>query len=281
MPKIHMETERAISCAESLDQQAADLFSKVNHLKGASNRLSMGWVGSGTPESFKQDLESWIRQTNEKAQELQTLSLRLTHETNKWENADQTWQEYWKGITPIALGTIGLGTFDWVNWTSGAIDDVLKIAQDIPYDSINKLSYDDLGRFLNTLVGDSDAGWVGEMDSLGHILKNPIISNGVPIGLGIVGDILNGESIEKAVVSQGVKAGANALIGMIPVVGEIYVGYQIGLSIGNLVAGGLELMGDTTDAVILQNTMDELDFTDTLSNSLYDFLSNSFPDLFT
>lgn len=92
MTKIHMETDSVRSLANMLNQQADNLFMKADAVRSASRRLSMGWSGGSNSSSFLRNLDTWARQCETKANELQTLSIRVNREVDEWLSVDAKFQ---------------------------------------------------------------------------------------------------------------------------------------------------------------------------------------------
>jgi uncharacterized protein YukE len=284
MSKIHMETEHVRSLARLIEHSAYDIADSVQDLKRSSRRLSNTWIGGSRSRRFLSEFNQVIKEYDKQGRDLLNYMVKLNREVDEWISVDSDGQTTFTSISSFLIGGVAGGIiadvtynsvgdeFDWFSWGRRTFKTVLKVGGEIPYDSISKISYDGIGRWINQIAGSSRAGWVGNMDSIGHIIKNPAISKGIPLGLGIVSDLMDGDDLRRAVGSEVMEMGITIGIGAIPVVGEIYLGYQLGLGAANLVAGGMDLFGFHNEAVVLQNTLDKLDFADWFADGAYDWL---------
>jgi uncharacterized protein YukE len=87
MTTIRMELETVRSAARQLDMQAAEVLSNADTLKRAAGALSVGWQGPNA-EEFQQNLRGLIDRIAAQGQELESLALRVSHETDEWQAAD-------------------------------------------------------------------------------------------------------------------------------------------------------------------------------------------------
>jgi hypothetical protein len=323
MTKIHMETEQVRMAARSLNQKVDELLEYENNLKQSAARISSAWYGGNKPTKYHMNLKNWLASFENQITQLENLSLRLTREVDEWELADRNGNSSWKNVSNKIPATIGIGAgvamvgkatekFDWYKTGSTVIDRGLKILGKVPYDSTIGPSWKGVGRLFNFAQGNLNAGWVGKMDGLGHIIKNPAISKGLPYGLGVMGDLLDGDRLDRALGSEAIETAAEwgvplvmggavggaiggvlglgaGGVGAIPgaIAGAalgakigvgVYAVYQWGLAAGNIFSGGLELAGYDQQALWLQNELEPLDFGerigDTLYDSVYDFVDH-------
>lgn len=286
MSVIHMEPEEVREAARRVDLAVGELYFKPGQLKSAANAIMSAWEG-GKAARYAAQLRQMAGVMQSAVIELQRLAQRARGEVDEWEYADQSGASRWRTITtlPAALTAAGSATlfvsqgekFDWFKWGKGSrsFESVHELLTRIPYDSEVGLSYKGIGRTLNALVGNEKAGFVGFMDDVGHIIKSPLVKEGLPLGLGIVGDWRDGDSLGMAAVSEVAEFLIDKGLYAIPVVGQAYLFYQGALSIGHLISGGMELFGMHDQAVTLQNTLETLDFTDRLGDAFTDRLGDA------
>ena len=308
MTRIRMVTEAVRQVAHGLSLGANELEDLPSDIKNLSENLSSAWQG-GNAEHYAGEIRKLSGDLKEEIEDLQYLSSRLNNEVGEWENADrfdssgrvaigvtaailtagaalpiasQTLHAT-MSVSPKAPGPNGmispLGTanrtkpFNWAGWGEGVSDPTLKLLSEMKYDSkVGEISYKGIGRALNTMAGGKKAGFVGFMNDAGHIIRNPIVSEGLPLGLGVVSDLSGGDSVGKALISEGAEFLIDKGLYAIPVVGQVYLGYQIGLGIGHLVSSGLEIAGMHEQAAAMQNTLEVLDISERLGDAVADFV---------
>jgi hypothetical protein len=187
---------------------------------------------------------------------------------------------------------------DWYKLGVIPITETIRWSKEIPWKSV--------GRFINNnLVGNMRGGWVGGMDILGNIIKRPIVKEGLPKVLGLVGDLIKGDNLDRAIGSEMIEAAADwglpimigsavggfiggaagllggAGVGAIPgaVAGAafgtkagvaIYAGYQSVVNAGYVFSVGEQIIGNEQQALDLQNSLDKLDFGEYIGNKVYD-----------
>ncbi|GEM_PF-3090120 len=308
MSILHMQTAAVRDMVRQLNTEAAQIDVHASRIRQQISRLSMDWWGTEASR-FRNDLRAWAQACESQADDLRWLASRLAREVDEWEARDEfgaaCWQDilakinrmppgFWMlpGFLPwitlpllpplpkpwspmiLPLGFSGL-EFDWLSWGGDLFKtqlDLLNIAQSSPY-----TKYRSIGRFINKAIGNQRGGWVGEMDELGHLIKSPAlkwftrVGDGVSLGLGILSDLQQGDSLSKAVISESLEFVIDKGLYAIPVVGQVYMIYDIGLGAANLVAGGLEIIGWHDQAVQIQNTIDRIDIADNAADAIYDF----------
>ncbi len=172
------------------------------------------------------------------------------------------------------------GGLDWQKWwfdIGSGTTGILKDLKDFKYND-----FDSFGRTINSLVGNARGGWVGRMDDLGHIIKNPKFQlgvGGIGFGLGVWSGLSEGESAPKAIFSEGIKLAIDAGIKygikyLIPGAGQAMLVYDGALLAGRLAAGGMDVIGFHDQSAWLQNTIRTIDigtYTEDWSNRIYDF----------
>jgi uncharacterized protein YukE len=318
MGTIHMEIEQVRAIARQLDQWAASLLSNGDSLKSTSSSISIAWQG-GHSDDYQRKLGSLLKNYNSQIQEIHNLVCRLSREVEEWDQADSNgtgaWNNFGKnipaimtaGLTPIVLNQTQ-GIFDWYKPGSEILKRGLDLLKKMPYDSEVHQSWEGIGRILNNFVGNQKAGWVGGMNKLGHIIRSPVVSKGVPYGLGVVGDLLDGNRWDRAFGSEaiegvadwgmpiviggaigGVVGGVLGLgaggVGAIPgaVAGAaagakigvaVYGVYQGVIAAGHIFSGALQVGGYGSQGLWLQNNLESLDFGEKIGDGLYDAIYN-------
>lgn len=94
MPSIRIEPEVLRNLSRLMDQDIRLMLEEEFRLQQAVSALDMAWQGGNSSE-FINDLLGMKRLLREHIQNLDTLSRRLSHEADRWEESDQTWvREY-------------------------------------------------------------------------------------------------------------------------------------------------------------------------------------------
>lgn len=182
----------------------------------------------------------------------------------------------------------------------------LNILRKIPNDSAIRGSWKGFGRYLNSLIGNKKAGWVGTMDRLGHIIKNKTVQKvetGGAFSLGVIGDLLEGDRWDRAIGSEVIEVAAEtslpiliggavggivgSFVGGVGAVPGVVIGAKIGMGVytayqsfqsalvvGHIFSVGLQIAGATEDAIWLQNTLDKVDVGERIGDDLYDWIYN-------
>lgn len=151
-------------------------------------------------------------------------------------------------------------------------------------------AYKEIGRIFNQIAGSKRAGFVGKLEKTGRFIKrSSLMELGViPIGLGAYSDYLDGDNIPHAVSSETIEFLTDVGISAIPIVGEIYLGYKIGMLMGGAAAGLLDVAGMHDAASSVNGALETLDFTDQIGDwaatkigeGITDFVNNP-PTLLT
>lgn len=272
MSVLHMETDQVRGAARQMDEWAMRMWNRERDLRATSGMLSLAWRGDRA-DRFLQQFRAWLGRYQTQVEELQSLALRLLREVEEWELAAASGVRTWQEIPPPPIPP-ALLPFDWTKVRDKGTELVLFLLNRIPYDSVRKVDYKDIGRFLNKLLGNKKAGFVGFMDRFGHLAKSPIIQDGIPLGLGIWADYRQKHDWKHALGSELIEFGIDMGIMAIPHVGQIYMGYKVGLAVGHLAAGALELVGYHDEAVQFQNFLDTVDFSERLGDAIYDFIAH-------
>lgn len=311
MTIIHMETEHVREVIRMLSQKALELEQVRSNLRSASQRLAMAWQGGRRSERFQRQFETLLRQCEMRAQELQMLARRASSEVQEWEEVDQHFGAFVRRmsqnlavVAPGAAAPVSMSTtqsFDWFSPVSDAAQWELDGVAHIPYSA-----WKGMGRWLNQMAGDMKAGWVGKMDGLGHIVKNPAVQHGIPYGLGVVEDLVDGDRWDRALGSEAIEAAAPAVIGGVVggIIGGIsgtlaggagafpgaiagaeigakigmgvYAVYQTVLGAGSVFSGVLQAAGASQEAQWLQNTIETVDIGEHIGDGVYDAIYYQF-----
>lgn len=162
-------------------------------------------------------------------------------------------------------------------------------------DLMSYAGFREIGRHLNTLVGNKKAGFVGFMDKTGHGLRNnKLLTRGAGWGLGVVSDLavagkdgqINQEEMHQALLSETIETGmtvgmdvlVTSLAPAIPIVGWAYTGYKLGMFLGHASVGVMEGIGMHEQAEAFEKGLDQFDFmeniSDALSEKILDFVAN-------
>ena len=282
MTILHMETEQVREVAGQMEYQALTLLEQEEALRDASIRLETAWQSDGAA-GFLGEFRSLLSRYRTQAEELQALALRLQKEVEEWELAAQPGMASAYGGIPApgsidasVVWEVGGSTlpFDWTKPRDKTTESILKFLEKIPYDSRIRPSYKGIGRWLNQLVGNQKAGFVGFMDRFGHVVKSPAVKDGIPLGLGIWADHRESHDWKHALGSEAIEFGVDKAIYAIPYAGVAYGVYNIGLALGYLGTGVLEITGHHETALKWQETLDQLDISERLGDAIYDFIAH-------
>ena len=161
------------------------------------------------------------------------------------------------------------GQYEWKDLLLEFADEGL----DTTYDFLKEMplkDYKELGREWNKFIGDSKGGGVGTFDEIGHIIKSDTFAKAFDFagdtGFEFVDGLLDGEPVDKALISAGLTSLAGVGLHCIPGVGTVLAvsdGIQFA---GNIVACGLELAGYHEAAGTLQNSLEVIDLGGYVSN---------------
>ncbi len=279
MTTIHMDPNQVRSASRHIDVAADQMFNDLQRLYSSIGRLDLGWRG-GNSDNFIATFRHMLKQFDNQAAQLQTFSVRISREADEWENADRSDQGFPPGINKVFYPGDGSGGhhaevqypgqkgFDWVGWWDSVISIGGEGASHIPYDSVRFISYDGIGRFINTLIGNVHGGWVGRMDDLGHLLRSPAIQKLLPVvgyGFGVWEDFRNGDDWKRAFGSELVDTALN----LVPYIAM----YNLLLGLGTIIAGGVDAAGYHDQAADAQEFLGKLDFTEKLGDAYYDFVT--------
>lgn len=252
---LHMETDSVQSLAQQLQQSAYQIEGDNYRLQTSLNRLDYSWSGADA-EVFVADMRHLLRQIDQLVEGGARLGQRLQAEADEWITVDSQ------------LQVAAEGGFNWLQWSSGILGGFGAVInfQAVTYEKMKRV-----GRGINWLTGNPRGGWVGQMDDLAHSLKSPKLkalsqnklfkeaSVGIPFIVDAYGDYKEGDSWHKILVTEGLELFGKKVLYLLPVVGQAYMIYDVGLGVGHLAAGGLELAGFHDQAAWLQNTLEVVD----------------------
>jgi len=264
MSLIRMKTEHVEEILHQMDWVIIQMSVKPGKFRTLASQISGAWQGGGAGR-YAAELIQIANQMQKLNTDFQLLSTQVRAEINEWEAMDAT--HGYKVPLPLYSTPMMAGSptpltnpsdagsspqkFDWLNWTGGSIG----------------------GGF--SIIGGA-ATLMKVEDPLGDI--SPAFS----VGFSIVNGVNQGEGWDKAVLSGFLNFGISTLVDdglyAIPIVGEVYLGYQGVLLAGRVIAGGLEVSGFTSQAAWLENGVDEIDlgtYTQKLSDGITDAALNA------
>jgi hypothetical protein len=178
------------------------------------------------------------------------------------------------GITGTSFASLLTSTFKSINSSLDLLSN-----KNFSYNA-----YKEIGRIFNNLAGNKKAGFVGRMDKVGRFIKtSQYMKFGIiPIGLGTLSDVVEGDNLLHAVGSETIEFLLDAGIYFIPYVGAFYLGTKIGMAIGAATAGVLDAAGMHESASNVNDALEYLDFTDRIGDwaatkigdAISDFIEN-------
>lgn len=267
---LHMETDEVREVINRLARLTRTMDSDGGNLNRAMNHLSFSWQGSRAT-TYRHELRSWLWQFNVQVDKLDYLILQASHEIDEWEQADVFKSFDWgKPINKSIKLAIKQGAKEIAKRGSKMLFDTMK-------DPNSWETYKGIGRNLNKLIDNQKGGFVGLANKVGHFIRSPIgnfsLNHGVPVVVDTVfsaGEEGLPQAFVSAAVSQGIKSGLKYLI---PGFGTVMLVSSVVQVAGNLLAGGLDLLGYHKAAVGLQNTLDVIDlggYVDDLADGIAD-----------
>ena len=296
MSKIHMETEDVRETARLLDWTAGELYPMPKKLRSLAASISGAWQG-GRSEDYAGEINRQAENLQREILNLQRLAVRVGSEVGEWENGDGNGAHAWQQIQiqPVMPGTLANGSetttekFDWWTWEgavgSGGLAVGVGIVQNMQ--KLHYVDYQGVGRYINQLAGNQNAGWVGKMDDLGHFVKkNPFFDSPVfkysgdafTVGFGVADDLKSGDSLFKAVGSEALElAVTKGITYLIPGAGQALLAYEGVLLAGRLFAGAADVLGYDEQAAQLQNAIDVVDlstYTEILTDGIFDIVEH-------
>lgn len=216
MPIIHLDTEAVRDEGRKLDALTTELFENLIAIKSSHAHLSLGWFAEARSSKLLRDLDEWVRKCENKANELQSLTIKLFREVEEWEAADLNGKKNLSAPYPgPAIGLIGPGLILAISDTSGIETDFgLDISEDSNLlgwstDSKGKKTYDDDGPKVGVEahVGAEAAVWgqeakvISETGSASGNLQLGQVEGGLRAGAnedGVYAGVYGGMTLAKA-----------------------------------------------------------------------------------
>lgn len=297
MSEIRVNTNDLRMCSQDLNNSANEL----GNIQSRLNNATAG-VGNAYDGQLKRSVDGVIGGSFQTTVNLQNRSFDLGHElairANGFETANQAGASAMLRVSSQINNDTSSSPFLRSNGTldpskenrantifnmvgligafglliSRSIVDVADFAKDIPYSS-----FVTDGRNLNKLVGNSRAGFVGVANDAGHFLKNSTNQSlfmGAGVLFGIADDLKKGDNLNRAVGSELIEFAVDMGVSAIPLVGEVYLGYKIGMTGLKVSVGILDLFGQKENARWLENTLDTYDYPELIGDAVYDFVAN-------
>ena len=97
MPPILIDPETLRTISRLMDQDIRLILDEEFHLQQAASQLDMAWQGGDSSE-FINDLLGLQRQLHEHIKNYYSLSRQLSHEADRWEENDQTWEREYQNM---------------------------------------------------------------------------------------------------------------------------------------------------------------------------------------
>ncbi|MCI0732051.1 MAG: hypothetical protein L0332_35745 [Chloroflexi bacterium] len=280
MPVLHMQTESVSDTAAQLQRVVSRADGQTQELRSAMYRLQNAWEGSSQYD-FTADLTRLLQSLDILADSGNTLVQRLQTEVNEWLQTDSSLSGGPQApIGPTTRPPEWPEAFDWLGWTSSSVGFFGTILE------LQTVDWKNVGRAMNWLIGNQRGGWVGRMDEFGRSIQLEnlqglannkwlgLATDGIPLGLDIWTSSAE-EGWSKAIGSETIEFFFEKGMYAIPVVGQLYMAYDLALDGAGLVAGGLEMLGFEEQAVWLQNTAEQLDIGEYIGDWGYDFLAEN------
>jgi len=169
--------------------------------------------------------------------------------------------------------------FDWGAWRGDMFNHAINYGENVVGTGLRNAPYEkykDVGRFINQHWHKSARGGaVGQWDKIGHIAKSPAMQKwGIPFVGDTVSGLVEGESVQQAVLSGGISASIKYLIPGVGTAVMVSDGVQL---VGDLASGILKFTGNEETAAWLQDTMDYVDlggYVEGISDGIADFVLN-------
>lgn len=267
MPVLHMETDVTRAAAQQINLFSSDLLTQAQTLSNSINTLSISWLG-GEANSYLAELDDTVRTLYTLQEQVTFLSRRLQEEVQEWEFVDGN-NVFSSGVSGLTSDFISDEPFSWPDfWRT--LPGGINVGMEIVAKSMTYADYRSVGRWVNDLAGNQRGGWVGRMDTLGHIIESPWVQEGIPFGLNVILDEDFGENNARAIAGELFVFASTRLIPGFGTVMLVSDGIQFG---GNLVAGGMELLGYSDEAAWLQNSLEVIDlggYVEEIGEGIYD-----------
>jgi hypothetical protein len=90
MPPIHVDPDQLYLTARLLWQEHLNMIDEIYALRTSMYRLEMAWQGPDA-DQFTAEMSALIQQFNERAEEVLSLGMILSHQSEMWNESDQRW----------------------------------------------------------------------------------------------------------------------------------------------------------------------------------------------
>jgi len=98
MQPIHVEPDQLYCSARMLWQGHLDVTDQIYALRAAMYRLEMAWQGADADE-FAAEMSGLLQSLNDRAAELVSMGLTLSHQGEMWDESDQRWAWNYHNMT--------------------------------------------------------------------------------------------------------------------------------------------------------------------------------------
>lgn len=304
MPLIYMETEQVRNTGQLVWQFVTHLDDAADGLSSAWHVLQDSWEGGHSKEQFGDEISRLLQALRVAAEEGSDLAHRIQLEVDEWEKVDRLGVSHLskvvsigtQTVVPLVVGPLSAQTIlEPLKNFEVLGNGVLELADLLTYKD-----YRNIGRALNELSGNMKAGWVGEMDGLGHLLRSKVAETGMDFfsaGLNIGENLLDGDSVERAIgtgliefaieegveklIVHGVGVAISAVAVGAPTAGVgtlVYLAYEAELIRWRGIASGLDQLGMDEAATTINSVVDTVDIdtylqpiSEKISDAIYDF----------
>ena len=276
---IQADYDKLEQIANRFRQQTDETQHLIHTVQQSMGLLEQGWEGQAANKFFQEMHQELLPACQRLAKTLNISSQTILNISDLLRQAEEEAASPFRERADI-LGILGdannntgqVGNdqakrFNWWDFggdISSGTSNIINYASNVRY-----RDFKSIGRFINQLVGNKRAGWVGRMDDLGHMLKSPLVQKlgkgleGLSLFAGIGEDRAAGFSWEKAIITETAELVTTGLLrkGLyaVPYVGQAMMIYDGALLLGNLAAGGLQSLGFEGAATSLQNFVDAVD----------------------
>jgi len=90
MQPIHVDPDQLYLTARALWREHLNMIDEIYELRIAMYRLEMAWQGTDA-EEFVAEMSAIIQNLNERAEEVLSMGLTLSHQSEMWDESDQRW----------------------------------------------------------------------------------------------------------------------------------------------------------------------------------------------
>jgi uncharacterized protein YukE len=97
MQPIHVDTDQLYRSARGFWQHHLDLTDQIYVIRANLYRLEMAWQGPDA-EEFASEMSGLLQRLNERAEEVLSMGLTLSHQGEMWDESDQRWTWHYRNI---------------------------------------------------------------------------------------------------------------------------------------------------------------------------------------